>query len=212
MISALLPLVIERGTDPVLIGIAVICGFFSHRWIEAVPAAAGGAVIAECVLVFLGSPAAFVTLPFAAGGIAALAWALPAHALRRLLFGGVPAPATRHPPNPDDYPDTPFRSFETFLAGVKHRGEDGQDAILACEPGLDLWVIRDADNPHDPNAMAVWSPSGDRLGYIPAELAAGIAPLIDAGAVAAGRVIEQRPPSEDFDFWNLRILVRLYRD
>lgn len=56
------------------------------------------------------------------------------------------------------------------VAGTSYRAEALQDPAFA--PGSGLALVREPDNPHDPNAVAVWD-EGRRLqaGYVPAEVA-----------------------------------------
>ncbi|HZT95015.1 MAG TPA: HIRAN domain-containing protein [Gaiellaceae bacterium] len=56
------------------------------------------------------------------------------------------------------------------LAGASYREEALQDEGFA--PGRRLTLVREPENEHDPNAVAVWD-AGRRLqaGYVPAELA-----------------------------------------
>jgi HIRAN domain len=49
-------------------------------------------------------------------------------------------------------------------------------------PGAVLRLRRDPQNPHDPQAIAVDAPAGGQLGWVPREVAAELAPLLDAGA------------------------------
>jgi hypothetical protein len=56
------------------------------------------------------------------------------------------------------------------LAGASYRLEALQDDAFA--PGRRLALVREPDNEHDPNAVAVWD-AGQRLqaGYVPADVA-----------------------------------------
>ena len=56
------------------------------------------------------------------------------------------------------------------VAGASYRAEALQDDAFA--PGRSLALVREPDNPHDPNAVAIWD-EGRRLqaGYVPAEIA-----------------------------------------
>src|SRR5687768_8698222 len=45
-------------------------------------------------------------------------------------------------------------------------------AAAAAHPGRALVLLRDAANPHDPNAIAVDLASGEQLGWVPREHAA----------------------------------------
>jgi hypothetical protein len=56
------------------------------------------------------------------------------------------------------------------VAGVSYRGEVLADPSFA--PGRRLALVREPDNPHDPNAIAIWNESRTlQLGYVPAEVA-----------------------------------------
>lgn len=69
--------------------------------------------------------------------------------------------------------------FHTKLAGVSFEGR--QDTIAGLTIGADLTVLRDANNPHDANAIAVYY-GNLQLGFLNRKMAAHLAPLIDAGA------------------------------
>ena len=57
---------------------------------------------------------------------------------------------------------------------------------------------RDAGNPHDEHAVAVDLPGGEQLGWVPRELAAEIAPELDAGTPwSAVMLREQRRSPRD---------------
>jgi hypothetical protein len=64
-------------------------------------------------------------------------------------------------------------------------------------PGNRLELRRDPDNEHDPNAIAVLA--GDaQVGWVPRELAAELAPELDAGAPWSALVLrEQRRSPRD---------------
>ena len=69
------------------------------------------------------------------------------------------------------------------VAGVagaaRHHG-----AVLGSEavaPGSALGLRRDPANEHDPNAIAVHAAGGAQVGWVPRELAAELAPELDAG-------------------------------
>ena len=56
------------------------------------------------------------------------------------------------------------------VAGTSYRSEELQDDAFA--PGRRLALVREPDNPHDPDAVAVWD-AGRRIqvGYVPATFA-----------------------------------------
>jgi hypothetical protein len=64
----------------------------------------------------------------------------------------------------------------------------------AARPGAPLTLRRDAENEHDPNAIAVCTPEG-QLGFVPRDLAATLAPSLDAGETWSGVVLRERRAS-----------------
>ena len=89
------------------------------------------------------------------------------------------------------------RLHVTGVAGAgRHHADDiqGHDAAH----GEPLTLRRDPDNPHDPNAIAVHGAEGEQFGWVPRELAAEIAPEIDAGQQWSAVVLrEQRESPRD---------------
>ena len=69
------------------------------------------------------------------------------------------------------------------VAGVAGaaRHHVGALASDAAAPGRALELRRDAGNEHDANAIAVATEDGALLGFVPRELAAELAPELDAG-------------------------------
>ena len=84
------------------------------------------------------------------------------------------------------------------VAGAaRHHGEAlGSDALA---PGQPLVLRRDTANPHDANAIAVHpAGGGEQAGWVPREIAAEIAPDLDAGRPWSAVVLrEQRPSPRD---------------
>jgi hypothetical protein len=81
-------------------------------------------------------------------------------------------------------------------AGRHHAGALGSDALA---PGRPLALRRDAGNPHDANAIAVHpAGGGEQAGWVPRELAAEVAPELDAGRPWSAVVLrEQRASPRD---------------
>jgi hypothetical protein len=81
-----------------------------------------------------------------------------------------------------DAPELSARGLRVAgVAGARHHHAEA----LASEdvgPGRRLVLRRDPANPHDPNAIAV-DPAGggEQIGWVPRELAAELAPDLDAG-------------------------------
>lgn len=94
---------------------------------------------------------------------------------------------------------------ELAAAGLRITGVAGaarhHAAALASDaasPGRALALRRDAGNVHDANAIAVATAGGALLGYVPRELAAELAPELDAGSPwSAVALREQRPSPRD---------------
>ena len=79
-------------------------------------------------------------------------------------------------------------------AGRHHAAALASDAAA---PGRPLELRRDPANEHDANAIAVHA-GGEQLGFVPRELAAEIAPELDAGRPWAAVVLrEQRASPRD---------------
>ena len=83
----------------------------------------------------------------------------------------------------------------TGLAGARHRAETLEGGALA--PGSPLELRHEPDNEHDANAIAVHA--GDaQVGFVPRELAAELAPELDAGRPWSAVVLrEQRASPRD---------------
>jgi hypothetical protein len=85
----------------------------------------------------------------------------------------------------------------TGVAGAaRHHG----DALAGegAAPGSPLVLRRDAGNEHDANAIAVATAAGALLGFVPRELAAELAPSLDAGEPWSAVVLrEQRASPRD---------------
>jgi HIRAN domain len=86
------------------------------------------------------------------------------------------------------------------VAGVAGAGQHHAEALEAEDvgPGRPLELRRDPGNPHDPNAIAVHAARGDQVGWVPRDLAAELAPELDAGRPLSAVVLreQRRSPRE----------------
>jgi hypothetical protein len=73
------------------------------------------------------------------------------------------------------------------IAGGNHHGLAAMLGDLVA--GDVLRLIREPDNPHDPNAVAVHHASGLKLGYVPRDLSALAAELLDDGIPVQAEVV-----------------------
>ena len=94
-----------------------------------------------------------------------------------------------------DAPELAARGLR--VAGVAGAAAHHADVLAtdAVEPGRPLELRRDPDNPHDPNAISVHVPGGDQAGWVPRELAAELAPQLDAGEPWSAVVLRERRAS-----------------
>lgn len=73
--------------------------------------------------------------------------------------------------------------FEVILRGVNFRPPSAREIVTNLEEGTKLTLEREPDNQHDSNAIRVIEPnSGEWIGFVAKEIAAELAPLMDAGA------------------------------
>lgn len=87
------------------------------------------------------------------------------------------------------------------VAGVAGAAQFHAEALQsdAVAPGRPLVLRRDPENEHDPDAIAVDPEGGgEQVGFVPREIAAELAPEIDAGKPWSAIVLrEQRPSPRD---------------
>jgi HIRAN domain len=87
------------------------------------------------------------------------------------------------------------------VAGVAGAAQFHAEALASdgLAPGRPLELRRDAENEHDPNAIAVFEPGATgQAGWVPREIAAELAPELDAGRPWAAVVLrEQRRSPRD---------------
>lgn len=72
-------------------------------------------------------------------------------------------------------------NFHTKLAGVTFEGR--QEIVGRVDAGMPLRLERQPDNPFDPNAIALFEPRGEQIGFLNRRLAGALAPALDAGVV-----------------------------
>jgi HIRAN domain len=98
-----------------------------------------------------------------------------------------------------DAPDLAARGLH--VAAVAGAGQHHADALHgdALAPGRPLVLRRDPANAHDPNAIQVHpADGGAQVGWVPRELAAELAPQLDAGRTWSAVVLrEQRRSPRD---------------
>ncbi|SRR5579885_2815376 len=96
---------------------------------------------------------------------------------------------------PDDK-DEPLTPRQVFVAGVNHVGmcdEPRQRVIATLSRDEPIFLVRMPNNPHDPNAVALFRANGEDIGYLTRELAAEIAPRLDQGSPVTATVEAVEP-------------------
>ena len=83
------------------------------------------------------------------------------------------------------------------VVGVAGAAAHHADALAseALAPGRELALRRDPGNAHDPNAIAVHAPGGKQVGWVPREVAAELAPRLDAGEAWSALTLRERRAS-----------------
>lgn len=81
------------------------------------------------------------------------------------------------------------RELSLAVVGIDYANADKAKSnrrfeLLQCEPGDPVELRREPKNPHDPNAVAVFSERGIQIGYLTAERAPWIGAKISAGEEA----------------------------
>jgi hypothetical protein len=71
--------------------------------------------------------------------------------------------------------------MKTAIVGTKFCGEAAVAALVKLQKGAPLRVVREPDNAHDLNAIAVYSVENEHLGYLPRTANTELARDIDAG-------------------------------
>lgn len=106
---------------------------------------------------------------------------------------------------------TPFAQPILLFARARVAGTTNiRDIDFICEdiePGAKLGLKRDVDNRDDPFAVRVFSPSGDYIGYVPADINEPIARLMDAGKKLYAIMTDH----ERYHAWN-KVYFEVYLD
>lgn len=116
--------------------------------------------------------------------------------------GGIVWLAGFHLVNPGTGSYIPNSAPELVARGIRIASVAGADKWHpetlqsdAAAPGAPLVLTRDRGNEHDPNAIAVCTPEGEQLGFVPRDLARILAPSLDAGEAWSGVVLRERRAS-----------------
>jgi hypothetical protein len=84
-----------------------------------------------------------------------------------------------------------------------------QAEVRRMRVGETVRLVREPDNPHDENAIAVITTGGVRLGLLPVSVAADVAIELDEGATADAHVYELLLSRPEFQFANIVLHVKI---
>ena len=117
-------------------------------------------------------------------------------------------------PDPADYELKPVRSFYTKVVGVTKRNADGrerQKVIARCRVDDLLLLIREKDNPHDPNAIAVYRATNEQIGYISADIAEELAPDMDSDVPISVRISDLTGGTPEKPSRGVNLEIRVFK-
>ena len=101
-----------------------------------------------------------------------------------------------------------MRTFHTKVVGVTYNNR--QKAIRSLQEGDEIFLVREPSNPYDENAILVVSRKRGDIGHIPRELAAQIAPLMDAiNGLGEGTVFRLTGGTQDYPTRGVEIFFSL---
>ncbi len=119
----------------------------------------------------------------------------------------------RRLPDLESHGFKPLRSFTTRIAGVSYENPDGterQEILRSLRPGDIAGLVREPDNPHGSDAIAVVDPHYGQIGYIPGHIATRLAQQLDSGMVGFARIVEIAGGSGDKPHRGCAVEVLLY--
>jgi HIRAN domain len=91
-----------------------------------------------------------------------------------------------------------------FIAGFQYH--DGPELIELLEAGMELSLIHEKDNPHDPRAVA-FRLGNSHIGYIPRQRNRTIAALLDQRAPLRARIIQVDPDGAPWEAVEVAVFI-----
>lgn len=101
------------------------------------------------------------------------------------------------------------KHFYFHVHGVMHGNR--QSVVSCCVRGEDICLIREPTNPFDRYAIRVLRLNGDDLGYVPRDIAAELAPMMDAGQQVRAEVDWLNSPTPEPRHYGLKVRVGLLK-
>lgn len=106
--------------------------------------------------------------------------------------------------------DTTITHFFTKVSGVTYPNSDGssrQEVIQRCCVDEQLYLEPEPDNPYDPNAVRVVRETDEQVGYLPAQIAEGVAGRLRDDWAYVVYVNAVLLPDDAFNTYGLELLV-----
>ena len=79
----------------------------------------------------------------------------------------------------------PMPLEEEWLGDIRTVIAGSQFCDADAEPGDNLSLEREPDNPHDSHAIRIENEDFEKVGYVPRKIASWLAPVMDVGKVLA---------------------------
>lgn len=106
-----------------------------------------------------------------------------------------------------------YNDFNLAAVGCWYDNEDGssrQEELRRCARGEPIHLVHEPENPHDARAVAVVSPRGVRVGYLPRDRALWMSSKIERGYDV--RAIVERIKGSHLPGATLGVVVRINMD
>lgn len=97
---------------------------------------------------------------------------------------------------------------ETFIAGFYYHEGMRPEVFWTLSLGQELMLLREPENPYDHRAIAVCTPEGVKLGYIPRRLNKVPASIADQGVRISAEVVAIDPVASTWE----RVKVRVWEE
>ncbi len=107
-----------------------------------------------------------------------------------------------------EYRIDPAHSFEATLTGV---GRSRAAEVSTLQPGEPLSLVRDPDSRDESRAIQVFGSRGTLLGYLPAEIATDLIPVLDnPNNEVVAHVAEQVPADRNRKHPSVRLTISIF--
>jgi hypothetical protein len=122
------------------------------------------------------------------------------------------APRVTRKLKPKAQSETITRECYFEIRGVEYV-PNGVTLVRALHVGEEVLFVREPDNPHDKKAVAVVNSAGQRMGYVPAYLAADLVRALDQdkGKMTAARVVRKIAEGREHKRFNALLHFHLER-